>query len=105
MSYVVVALYKPGQDLIKAAYAAGHVEHFVRNLHHVLVGGQLRSDDGVTPLGGMMVLDYDKIEDVRSFLADDPYHQQGVFGSVSIQRIHVQIPEKEPGELLRLARP
>ncbi len=102
MPYLIVCTYKPGPERITADLVTRHVEHFVRNLPHVLIGGQLRSGDGSTPLGAMFVLDYEALEDVNRFLRDDPYHQQDVFSSVTVQRFHLMIPEKEPGDLLRL---
>jgi uncharacterized protein YciI len=47
--------------------------------------GPLLAQDGVTPVGSLLVLDFETIEEARAFIEAEPYAAAGLYASVSIR--------------------
>jgi uncharacterized protein len=52
----------------------------------ITVGGPLVSDDGTNSIGSLMVLEAPDRASAEKFNRADPFHQNGVWGSVEIRR-------------------
>jgi len=52
----------------------------------ITVGGPLVSDDGVSPIGSLMVLEAPDRATAEKFNRADPFHKNGVWGKVEIRR-------------------
>jgi len=52
----------------------------------IAVGGPLVSDDGVTSIGSLMVLEAPDRASAEKFNRADPFHRSGVWGKVEIRR-------------------
>jgi uncharacterized protein len=66
-----------------------HVEHLKNAKKYsvaITVGGPLVSDDGVNPIGSLMVLEAPDRAAAENFNRADPFHQNGVWGRVEIRR-------------------
>jgi hypothetical protein len=75
-------------DKRKAVHGA-HVAH-LKNAKSfgvtITVGGPLVSDDGVTSIGSLMVLEVSDRASAEKFNRADPFHQNDVWGKVEIRR-------------------
>lgn len=63
------------------AYLRNPAPHPVR----VHLGGPTLSEDGAKMNGTLLVVEADAIDDVRSFVASDPYFRAGVFSAVVVR--------------------
>ena len=75
-------------DKRKAVHGV-HVAHLKRAKDYgvtITVGGPLVSDDGATSIGSLMVLEAPDRAAAEKFNSADPFHQNGVWGKVEIQR-------------------
>ena len=75
-------------DKRKAVHGA-HVAHLKNAKDYgvtITVGGPLVSDDGVTAIGSLMVLEAPDRVSAEKFNHADPFHQNGVWGKVEIRR-------------------
>ncbi len=52
----------------------------------ILCAGSLRSDDGATPMGSLLILDVDSREEAMALLNADPATQAGLRSNVTIKR-------------------
>jgi len=52
----------------------------------ITVGGPLVSDDGVSPIGSLMVLEAPDRATAENFNRADPFHKNGVWGKIEIRR-------------------
>ncbi|MBS0565614.1 MAG: hypothetical protein JSR87_14435 [Proteobacteria bacterium] len=51
----------------------------------VLAAGSLRSDDGLTPVGSLMILDVATRDDALALIAGDPATKAGLRGEVTVR--------------------
>lgn len=52
----------------------------------ILAAGSLRTDDGVTPIGSLLVLDVPTREDAMAIINADPATKAGLRGKITIKR-------------------
>ncbi|MBC8037384.1 MAG: YciI family protein [Rhizobiales bacterium] len=52
----------------------------------ILCAGSLRSDDGVTPIGSLLVLDVESREEAMALFKADPATVAGLRGNVTVRR-------------------
>ena len=89
MLFSIFALDNPdAADKRKAVHGA-HVAHLKNAKDYgvtITVGGPLVSDDGVTAIGSLMVLETPDRVSAERFNRADPFHQNGVWEKVEIRR-------------------
>ena len=54
--------------------------------HKILCAGSLRTDDGVTPIGSLLVLDVDTREEAVAIINADPATQAGLRDKITVTR-------------------
>lgn len=92
MAYFVCRIYKPGSEELRETLRDEHQRHFEKHLPLVLYGGSLKSDDGETGIGNMLVLDCQSRDEVMHVLEGDPFQRhQDIFESVRVQRMDIMI--------------
>lgn len=72
----------------KAVHSA-HVAHLKNAKNYgvtITVGGPLVSDDGLSSIGSLMVVEAADRATAEKFNYADPFHQNGVWGKVEIRR-------------------
>lgn len=88
MYFVVFGTDKPGMQETRAATRATHREYLRSPDKHpvtVRAGGPTLSQDGASMNGTLLIVEADDIDQVRAFVADDPYSRAGIFASVEIR--------------------
>jgi uncharacterized protein YciI len=87
MFFVVHAMDKQGALPTRAKFYRSHREHLdeatARGVD-VLTAGTLVADDGETPTGSLFVVQSQDRKTVDAFTQSDPYHVNGVWGSVEV---------------------
>ena len=87
MYFVIFGTDKPGVLATREATRPKHRVHLQEHkrkvkLHH---GGPTLAEDGKSMNGTLLVVEADSIEEVRAFVADDPYTKAGIFEKVEIR--------------------
>jgi len=89
MLFAVHALNVPNSAAKRQAVHAEHVAHVKSAKAQgvtVVVGGPLVADDGKTSIGSLMVFEAPDRATVEAFNLADPFHKNGVWAKVEIQR-------------------
>jgi hypothetical protein len=88
MPWVIVSEDGPNSAAIRADRAVmdAHWAYELSIRHKILCAGSLRSDDGVTPIGSLLVLDVDTREDAMAVVNGDPATKAGLRGKVTVAR-------------------
>jgi uncharacterized protein len=87
MLYVVHAIDKKDMMPTRAKFYRAHRIHLDQAEAHdvgVATAGTLVADDGETPAGSIFVIDAKDRAAVDAFTRSDPYHVNGVWGTVQI---------------------
>lgn len=88
MFFVMFATDKPGHAQVRASVREPH-RLYLRDpgTHKVRVhlGGPTLDEESEQMNGTMLVIEADSIDEVRAFVADDPYSQAGLFSAVEIR--------------------
>jgi uncharacterized protein len=62
---------------------AAHWAYELSIRDRILAAGSLRSDDGATPVGSLLILDVETREEALALLAEDPATKAGMRGKVT----------------------
>src|SRR5215470_4447002 len=87
MLFVVHATDRPDALPTRAHYYRAHRIHLDQADAHnvdVVTAGTLVADDGETPVGSIFVIDARDRASVDAFVRSDPYHVNGVWGTVQV---------------------
>lgn len=60
---------------------------------NVRFAGPMLSDDQSKPVGSIVVIECDNLDDAKVIAAKDPYNEAGLFQSVSVRPFKQVIPE------------
>jgi uncharacterized protein YciI len=84
MLYSFYNIDAPGKDL-RAMLRAAHRKYLAKFAEQFAFAGPLLADDGVTPIGSLLVLDFETVEEANAFIKAEPYTVAGLYASVSIR--------------------
>lgn len=98
MLFVIHCLDRDDGAELRASLAPAHAQYIRQHVAQVVLGGPLLSDDGSRRIGILVVADFDGPEAAQAFVAQEPYHQGGLFTSVSITRLHL-VDHQDPQRL------
>ena len=93
MLFVITCLDKPNAGALRAETRPAHLDFIRARIGHVVLAGPLLAEDGTTPIGSMLVVDFPARAEVDRFLAEDPYAKAGLFQSVSVRPFRKVFPE------------
>lgn len=68
-----------------------HWQYELANRDVILTAGSLRTDDGVTKTGSVLLLDLPTRADAQAFFANDPATMAGMRGETEIRWLNVAI--------------
>ncbi|MDO4683358.1 MAG: YciI family protein [Lautropia sp.] len=83
----------PGTD-IRARLLSEHKAYLARFADQMAFAGPLLAEDGKTPVGSLLVMDFDDRPAAEAFMASEPYGQSGLYQSVSIRAFENRWPQK-----------
>ncbi|AZU59035.1 YciI family protein [Ralstonia pseudosolanacearum] len=83
MLYTFYNIDVPGTDL-RAKLRPAHREYLAKFADRFAFAGPLLGEDGTTPVGSLLVLDFDSAEEAKAFIQAEPYTVAGLYASVSM---------------------
>lgn len=60
---------------------------------NVRFAGPILSDDQAKPVGSIVIVECDNLDDAKAIAAEDPYSKAGLFSSVNVHPFKQVIPE------------
>lgn len=84
MHFMVLGRDKEGATEHRAATRPRHLAYYADVKTKILLAGPLLEDGTGNPIGSMLVVEADDIEDVRKMGEGDPYFIDGVFESLEV---------------------
>ena len=84
MHFVFHCTDKPDSAALRAANRPAHLAHLERHADAILAGGPLLGEDGASPVGSLLILDFPDRAAAERFAAADPYAKAGLFAAVTI---------------------
>jgi uncharacterized protein YciI len=88
MAWLIVSDDDPARDELRRdeKLMAAHVAWEGSMRDRVLAAGSLRSDDGETPTGSLLILDVETREEAEVLFRADPFTQAGLRTNVQMRR-------------------
>jgi len=93
MQFAIVCLDKPDHLSVRMENRPAHLDHLRAHETQILIAGPLLSDDGQTPVGSLLVMDFGDAGAAHAFAEADPYAIAGLFKTVSICPYRKVFPE------------
>ncbi|RMD61659.1 MAG: YciI family protein [Alphaproteobacteria bacterium] len=84
MHFAIVCLDKPDHAAVRADNRPAHLEYLEAHRAQILAAGPLLSDDGESPVGSLLLMEFDDVEAARKFATEDPYNKAGLFRTVTV---------------------
>jgi len=85
MLYLVYLNDIPDSGEIRARLLDEHMKHIGGYLAKIRLGGPLLREGSENPEGGMLVVEAESGEEIRTMVESDPYYQAGLWDDVRIQ--------------------
>ncbi len=85
MRFAIICLDKPEHGALRQENRPAHLAHLNAHTDAVVLVGPLLADDGETPLGSLLIMEFADRAGAEAFAAGDPYAQAGLFESVTIR--------------------
>jgi uncharacterized protein YciI len=86
MHFLIRCIDQPGGPELRRLNFQAHQDYLVqaRQTASILISGPLVGEDKVTPIGSAYLVEAADLQAARMFIEADPYHQAGVWESVSV---------------------
>lgn len=85
MHFAIICADKAGSGETRKNARPAHLEYLEKHRPQILVTGPMLTEDGETPNGSLLILDFADLAAAKAFAAGDPYNQAGLFESVTIK--------------------
>ncbi len=82
--FLINARDKAGATELRLANRQAHLEWAGEFSHKIAMAGPVLSDDGETMVGSTFVIEFDSLDDAKSWAAEDPYAKAGLFDRTEI---------------------
>lgn len=82
--FLVNARDKANSADLRQATRQAHLEWAGESRHKIAMAGPVLSDDGETMMGSTFVIEFDSLEEAKSWAAEDPYAKAGLFDRTEI---------------------
>ena len=92
MLFAITCVDKPGKAAVRQSTQPRHRSYLQGFKHQILLAGPLLTEDGRSPCGTLMVMDFPDKRSAETFAEDDPYAAAGLFGEVSIRPFRKVLP-------------
>ncbi len=92
MQFAIVCLDKPDHGHLRAENRPAHIDYLNANLEHMVLAGPFLSEDGERPVGSLLIMEFDDLDQARAFAKGDPYAKAGLFESVTIRPFRKVLP-------------
>ena len=86
MLFVITCLDKPNHSHVRAENREDHLGCLDALGSALVTAGPILSDDGETPEGSVLIVEFEDREAAEGFATGDPYNKAGLFERVEIRR-------------------
>ncbi len=90
--FAIHCIDKPASGGLRTATRSAHLAHLDTVGDRLLVAGPLLDDEG-SPIGSLLIIDFDDRKAAIQFAADDPYALAGLFASVAVTAWRKVLPK------------
>lgn len=84
MHFAIVCLDKPDHGAVRTDNRPAHIEYLKAHAGQMLAVGPMLDGDGGSPLGSLLIMEFDDMAAAKNFAEADPYAKAGLFASVDI---------------------
>lgn len=84
MLYYVHRLDKPNHVDLRLKTRPVHLEYLKSQAARLFAAGPVLSDDGKAPIGSLLIVEAKDMDDLKTFLAGDPYDKVGLFATLTV---------------------
>jgi uncharacterized protein YciI len=86
MHFLIRCMDQPGGPELRKRNFQAHQDYLAQagKAANIIVSGPLVGQDGVTPTGSAYLVEASDLRSAKAFIEADPYHQAGVWESVSV---------------------
>lgn len=91
MKYVIHAIDIGDGLSIRNANREKHVEYVKSQTIPLLLAGPLMSEEKSEPMGTVLIVEADSMEDAEKFAQNDPYYKAGLFEEIKITAINITV--------------
>ena len=92
MPFVIICTDKSGQGSLRADNRSAHLDYLETHRDRILMAGPLLGEDGQSPVGSLLIMDFDQVTQARDFATGDPYAKAGLFDRVEIKAWRKVLP-------------
>lgn len=96
--YLINARDKEGALALRMEHRPAHLDWAKAHGEHILMAGPVFADDGETFAGSTFVVEFDSLDAVKSWAANDPYAKAGLFERVEIRPFKWLLGEGKTGQ-------
>ena len=79
MIFAILLMDRPGALDLRVQVRPEHRAYLAQLSDRMAFAGPLMSDDGKTPIGSLLAIDFDSREDVEAWLQNEPYTLAGLY--------------------------
>jgi hypothetical protein len=83
--FVFCGLDRPGALELRKATRQAHLAWVEALRPSVRIGGPMLGEDGQTPLGSLLVVEAETLDEAKSIFASDPYALAGLWAETSVR--------------------
>ncbi len=94
MVYTFTLIDKPAASELRQTTRPAHKAYLAAVADRIAFAGPLVHDDGVTMLGSLLAIDFPSRQAAQDWLAQEPFHQAGLYASVTVYAFNNLWPQK-----------
>ena len=83
--FLINARDKASSSDLRQATRQAHLEWAGESRHKIAMAGPVLSDDGETMIGSTFIVEFDTLDEAKSWAAEDPYAKAGLFDPPNYQ--------------------
>jgi uncharacterized protein YciI len=92
MAFVILCNDKPNSLELRLATRPAHVAYIESFIDKLVLAGPLLAEDGETPQGSMIIMNFATRGEAEIFAAGDPYAKAGLFRDTTIRPFRKALP-------------
>ncbi len=84
MLYACICTDNPGVVERRQQTRETHLAHLHAHASAIVSAGAMLGQDGATPVGSLLIIEADSLEEARAIMEADPFTQAGIFAKVEV---------------------
>ena len=92
MAFVLICNDKPNSLELRLKTRPAHITYIEGFLDKLILAGPMLAEDGETPTGSLILMNFATRAEAEAFSAGDPYNKVGLFSDVTIRPFKKALP-------------